>query len=451
MSDTSNQTNEAGTVEAVRQAVQPLTGSPHDYDALLDQIGEARLVLLGEASHGTHEFYRARAEISRRLISEKGFNAVAVEADWPDAYRVNCFVQGRGDDSNSAEALGSFKRFPAWMWRNRDVVDFTGWLRHHNQDRPTAQKAGFYGLDLYSLHTSMAAVINYLERVDPAAAQRARFRYSCFEDFGEDPQAYGYAASYNMSEACHKQVISQLLEMQRNAPEYARRDGGVAEDEAFFAEQNARLAKNAEEYYRTMFDRRASSWNLRDCHMAETLDELLKYLDRRGPQSKAVIWAHNSHLGDARATQMGEYGELNVGQVVRERYGRQAVSVGFSTYTGTVSAATDWDTPVELKQVRPGMAGSYELLFHQVGLAAFYLNLTASTPAVEKLAEPRLERAIGVIYRPETERVSHYFRAKLPQQFDALLYFDRTRAVEPLERTAGWLPEEVPETFPTAL
>jgi erythromycin esterase-like protein len=442
---------DAGLVETIRRFAQPLTGSPGDYDALVEQIGDARLVLLGEASHGTQEFYQARAEISRRLILEKGFHAVAVESDWPDAYRVNCYIQGRGTDHSSLEALSSYKRFPAWMWRNTEVVDFAGWLHDYNLRQPENNRAGFYGLDLYSLHTSMEAVINYLDKVDPEAAQRARYRYSCFEDFGESPEAYGYAASYNMSQACHKQVISQLLEMQQNAPEYARRDGGIAEDEAFFAEQNARLAKNAEEYYRTMFDRRTNSWNLRDCHMAETLENLLAHLERRQGSAKIIVWAHNSHLGDARATQMGERGELNVGQLVRQRFDRQAVLVGFSTFSGTVSAASDWDRPVELKRVRPGLPNSYEFLFHQAGLPGFYLNLTGQNPLSQQLTKPRLERAIGVIYRPETERISHYFEAKLARQFDALLYFDETRAVRPLERNSGWEEGEPPETFPTGV
>jgi erythromycin esterase-like protein len=424
---------------------------PQDYDPLLAHLDQARLVLLGEASHGTHEFYQARAVISRRLITEKGFNAVAVEADWPDAYRVNCYIQGRGSDKTAAEALSGFTRFPTWMWRNTDVEEFVEWLRRYNREQPEAKKVGFYGLDLYSLHSSIESVIDYLDRTDPEAAQRARFRYSCFEDSQENPEIYGYTASFDMNETCRKQVISALLELQQKAPEYARRADGIEDDEAFFAVQNARVVKNAEEYYRTMFDNRKSSWNLRDTHMAETLDELLKYLDRRVNNSRAVVWAHNSHLGDARATQMGQGGELNVGQLVRERYGNQAVLVGFSTYTGTVAAASDWGAPVEIKRVRPGLENSYELLFHQVGLPAFYLDLTRKDQRLESLHEPRLERAIGVIYRPQSERVSHYFWARLPEQFDALLYFDETTAVEPLDRAADLTTEEVPETFPTAL
>jgi erythromycin esterase-like protein len=337
------------------------------------------------------------------------------------------------------------------MWRNTDVEEFVEWLRRYNQEQPEAKKVGFYGLDLYSLHSSIESVIDYLDRTDPEAAQRARFRYSCFEDSQENPEIYGYTASFDMNETCRKQVISALLELQQKAPEYARRADGIEGDEAFFAVQNARVVKNAEEYYRTMFDNRKSSWNLRDTHMAETLDELLKYLDRRVNNSRAVVWAHNSHLGDARATQMGQGGELNVGQLVRERYGNQAVLVGFSTYTGTVAAASDWGAPVEIKRVRPGLENSYELLFHQVGLPAFYLDLTRKDQRLESLHEPRLERAIGVIYRPQSERVSHYFWARLPEQFDALLYFDETTAVEPLDRAADLTTEEVPETFPTAL
>lgn len=436
----------------IRKAARPLNGTgPQDYDPLLAHLDQARLVLLGEASHGTHEFYQARAVISRRLITEKGFNAVAVEADWPDAYRVNCYIQGRGSDKTAAEALSGFTRFPTWMWRNTDVEEFVEWLRRYNREQPEAKKVGFYGLDLYSLHSSIESVIDYLDRTDPEAAQRARFRYSCFEDSQENPEIYGYTASFDMNETCRKQVISALLELQQKAPEYARRADGIEDDEAFFAVQNARVVKNAEEYYRTMFDNRKSSWNLRDTHMAETLDELLKYLDRRVNNSRAVVWAHNSHLGDARATQMGQGGELNVGQLVRERYGNQAVLVGFSTYTGTVAAASDWGAPVEIKRVRPGLENSYELLFHQVGLPAFYLDLTRKDQRLESLHEPRLERAIGVIYRPQSERVSHYFWARLPEQFDALLYFDETTAVEPLDRAADLTTEEVPETFPTAL
>jgi erythromycin esterase-like protein len=440
------------TVTAIQQAAFTLTGAADDYDPLLELVGNARVVLLGEASHGTHEFYRSRAEITRRLIEEKGFTAVAVEADWPDAYRVNRFVRGISDDATANEALGDFLRFPTWMWRNADVLDFVGWLRDHN-DHVTGyeRKIGFYGLDLYSLNHSIQAVLAYLDKVDPEAARRARYRYSCFEDFAEDAQAYGYSAGFGLTESCEREVLEQLVELQRKASEYARLDGRVAEDELFFAEQNARLIKNAEQYYRTMFSRRISSWNLRDRHMFQTLEALDAHLSRSGQPAKIVVWEHNSHLGDARATEMGTRGELNVGQLVRERFRRDAVLVGFTTYAGTVTAANDWDALAERKQVRPALPGSYEALFHETGVSQFLLPVRDSEVASKSLSEPRLERAIGVIYRPETERISHYFYARLREQFDAVLHFDQTRAVEPLERTAQWERGEVPETYPVGV
>jgi len=434
--------------DAVRTALRGLTGAAGDYDPLLEWIGDARFVLLGEASHGTHEFYKERAQITKRLIKEKGFTAVAVEADWPDAYRVNRYVRGLGDDAEAIDALADFKRFPAWMWRNADVLDFVGWLRAYNEALSLNARVGFYGLDLYSLHASIEAVLKYLDQIDPAAARRARYRYSCFEHFGEDTQAYGYAASFGLTETCETEVVDQLIELQRRAAEYARRDGRVAADEFFFAEQNARLVKDAEEYYRSMFRGRVSTWNLRDRHMVETLEALVAHLEEQGQNPKVIVWAHNSHLGDARATDMGRSGEFNVGQLVRQRYGHQAVLVGFSTHSGTVTAASNWDGPAERKRVRPALAGSYESLFHDVGRSRFMLDLRHGGAAAEALWQQRLERAIGVIYLPQSERVSHYFYATMPEQFDVVLHFDETRAVEPLERTAGWEAGEAPDTFP---
>jgi erythromycin esterase-like protein len=332
---------EQGLVGALREEAHPLGHGREDYDPLFEEIGEARFVLLGEASHGTHEFYRERAEITKRLILEKGFNAVCVEADWPDAYRINCYIRGRSADAEAVDALSDFQRFPAWMWRNSDVLDFTGWLRAPNEDAPSEQQAGFYGFDLYSLHTSMSEVIRYLEKVDPEEARHARERYGCFDHYGEDPQSYGFLAGRIESETCEREVISQLVELQQRAMEYARRDGQIAEDEFFYAEQNARLARNAEAYYRAMYRGRVSTWNLRDEHMAGTVDELARHFQNQGKLPKLVLWAHNSHLGDARATQMGERGELNVGQLVRERYGSEVYSLGFTTYDGTVTAASD--------------------------------------------------------------------------------------------------------------
>jgi erythromycin esterase-like protein/predicted phosphoribosyltransferase len=436
-------------VLAVRKRVQPLAGTARDYDPLIEVLADARFALLGEASHGTHEFYRERAEITKRLIEEKGFSAVAVEADWPDAYRVNCYVRGVSDDFDAAEALADFRRFPTWMWRNTEVVEFVEWLRAHNDALPQGvAKVGFYGLDLYSLRASMKAVLRFLEKVDPEAAKRARERYACFDQFGENTQVYGFATGTGITKSCEEEVVAQLVELQRRMAEYARRDGRIAEDEVFYAEQNARLVKNAEAYYRSMFLEAASSWNLRDRHMVETLDALLAHLERQRGRAKIAVWAHNSHLGDARATEVSRRSELNVGQLVREKYDGDAVLIGFTTHHGTVTAASDWDGPAERKRVRPALPGSYEALFYAARAGRFLLTWRAGDRATEGLREHRLERAIGVIYRPETERMSHYFWARLPDQFDAVLHFDETRAVEPLEYTAEWEAGEPPETFP---
>ena len=432
----------------LRLLSHPLHDTERDHQPLLELAGDARFVLLGEASHGTHDFYYERAEITKRLIIEKGFNAVAVEADWPDAYRVNRYVRGEGDDPDADSALAGFERFPTWMWRNTVVLEFVEWLRNANSSRTESSKTGFYGLDLYSLFNSMAVVVNYLDAVDPEAASRARYRYSCFEHFGEDSQAYGYAASFDLSRSCEDEAIHQLREMQRRAMEYLTKSGG---DDFFDAEQNARLVKNAEEYYRSMFRGHQSSWNLRDTHMAGTVDSLVGYLNRHGHTPKIVIWAHNSHLGDARATEMGARGELNVGQLIRQKYGEDAVLIGFTTYTGTVTAATNWDDPGEVKRVQPALPNSYELGFHETDVPRFFLNLAAGASRTPLLAKPRLERAIGVIYRPDTERVSHYFQADLPSQFNAVYHFDHTRALEPLERPEQWQHDEVPETFPSGI
>ena len=442
---------DSALVEALR-ASHPLTGAARDYDPLLDRIGEARFALLGEASHGTCEFYRERAEITKRLVKEKGFSCVAVEADWPDAYRVNRYVRGISRDVDAVEALADFRRFPTWMWRNKEVVEFIEWLRAHNDALPSsAPKVGFCGLDLYSLHASMKAVLRYLDKIDPEAAKQARERYSCFDRYGEDAQTYGLMTRLKLSKTCEEEVIDQLVDLQRRAAEYARRDGRVAEDELFYAEQNARLVKNAEAYYRSMFLEEVSSWNLRDRHMMETLEAIVAYLGRGRAPAKVAVWAHNSHLGDARATQMGERGELNIGQLAREKYGSDAVLIGFTTHRGTVTAASDWGAAAERKRVRPALPGSYEAMFHASQAGRFLVIWSESEPLAQRLRNPKLERAIGVIYRPDTERQSHYFQARLSDQFDAVLHFDETRAVEPLEYTAQWDTGDVPETFPFAV
>jgi erythromycin esterase-like protein len=442
---------ESDLTREIRVAALPLTGMPADYDRLLGIVGDARFVLLGEASHGTHDFYQERAQITQRLIEEKGFTAVAAEADWPDAWRVNRFVHGVGSESFGHEALADFKRFPAWMWRNTVVAEFVDWLRQHNEDLPKdGAKAGFYGMDLYSLRTSMDAVLRFLDKVDPGAAKHARERYACFDRFAKDDQVYGFLTASGATASCQEQVIEQLMELQRNAAEYAKRQPQVDADELFYAEQNARLVKNAEQYYRTMFIRGGeSTWNLRDRHMMQTLQALEQHLERKGLAPKIVVWAHNSHLGDARATEMGwRRGELNVGQLVRQAYGKAARLVGFTTARGTVTAASDWGEAAQRKRVRDAMEHSYESVFHDTKMKRFLLDLRIGNEAVRGLRESRLERAIGVVYHPKTERVSHYFDAELPSQFDVVLHFDETRALEPLERNAEWDKGELPETYP---
>ncbi|MEZ4569802.1 MAG: erythromycin esterase family protein [Thermomicrobiales bacterium] len=442
-------TGTLATADAISRASHPLLAGEPDYEPLTDLIGDAPYVLLGEASHGTDEFYRERAEITKRLVESGRVQAIAVEADWPDAYRVNCYVQHASDDTNADEALADFQRFPTWMWRNEIVRDFVEWLRNHNASlRDGERKVGFYGLDLYSLSRSAEAVITYLDDVDPAAAQRARKRYGCFEYFANNDQAYGYSASTGVSEPCEDEVVEQLLDLQSRTAAIVAADGHLAEDRAFYAEQNARLVIDAERYYRSMFQRNISSWNLRDIHMADTLDALEQHLTRYLGRVGIAVWAHNSHLGDARATGMGASGELNLGQLVRQRHGDQVRLIGFTTHRGWVTAASNWDEPPEFKQVRPALPESYEALFHETGIERFFLPLNDGTDISEALRERRLERAIGVIYRPETERWSHYFDASLPDQFDAVLHFDESHAVRPLEHSAGWPDPDLPETYP---
>jgi erythromycin esterase-like protein len=435
------------SISSVHRVIHHWNGTAEDL--LLQRIGDRRIVLMGEATHGTHEFYERRAHLTRRLIEERGFRMVVAEADWPDAYRVNRYVRGFNDDRDATEALSGFERFPQWMWRNAVVLDFVGWLRDHNEQlRDPLLRCGFYGMDLYSLFGSIQEVVRYLEKVDPDAAGRARSRYACFDHFGENAQTYAYAAGLNLRKSCEDEVVEQLIELQRRAGEYARRDGRLAEDEFFHAHQNARLVRNAEAYYRTMMGGRVESWNLRDRHMVETLTALDEFWSLRlgGEPTRMVVWAHNSHLGDARATEMGEAGEWNVGQLVREQWGAQAFNIGFSTSVGTVTAANDWDGPAEVKRVRPGLAGSYEAMFHDLDVPDFVMF---PSDAGEALRGPQLQRAIGVIYRPETERASHYFHARLADQFDAMIHIDRTRAVEPLERFP--VPTAEAETYPTGV
>jgi erythromycin esterase-like protein len=425
-------------LEAITNASEPLSDL-HDYSSLLEKIGDARFVLIGEATHGTHEFYQTRIDITRALIENKDFMAVAIEGDWPDAYHINRYIHGAGHKEAWKEALADFKRFPTWMWRNTTLPPFLTWLRSYNDNLPSSSKIGFYGLDLYSMNSSIQAVIEYLAKVDPNAAERARKRYNCFDHLQTDPQTYGYLTSLGVKENCIKEAVEQLMEMQHHALDYVQKNGTVAEDEFFYAAQNARLVKNAEKYYRSMFEGHIQSWNVRDEHMTETLNTLADHLETRfGRPAKIVIWAHNSHIGDARATEMGARGELNIGQLVRDQHELDCYSIGFSTYDGTVTAADDWDCPAKCKRVNPGMEGSYEDLFHHVKLKNFILDLRGNPTLEHYLQFPRLQRAIGVIYRPETERQSHYFFTKLLYQFDSIIHIDTTRAVEPLDSSPEW-------------
>jgi erythromycin esterase-like protein len=425
-------------------------GGEHDYDELLSWIGERPLVLLGEASHGTHEFYRERSRITKRLIEEKGFVAVAVEADWPDAYRVNRYVTGDSSDADAAVALGDFKRFPSWMWRNEDVASLISWLRVHNDGcRDPKTKTRFYGLDLYSLRTSMEAVVSYLNVNNPEAAERARERYACFDLIGGEGPDYGHAVNLGLHPSCENEVVAELVDLRRQAMALLARDGLVDADEYFFAEQNARLVQNAEQYYRAMYQGRVSSWNLRDHHMAETLESLVGHLGSALGRSKVVVWEHNSHVGDARATELGQSGEFNLGQLARTTWSDDCFLVGFTTYHGRVSAASNWGGPVEHKRVRPALSGSFEERLHNGPVDDFVVRLGASAPAA--LTQVMLERAIGVIYRPNTERASHWFKAHLASQFDALVHLDHTSAVRPLDRTELWDAGEPPETYPSGL
>jgi erythromycin esterase-like protein len=436
------------SMEAVlRNDARMLDEQPHDYDALLAMAGERPFVLLGEATHGTREFYRMRAQITQRLIDEAGFDAVVVEGDWPDVYRINRYVQGLGEDTLD-QAFEDFRRFPTWMWRNREVRDFVQWLRARNAGLPSVQRVGFYGMDLYSLYRSADEVIGYLETVDAEQAEAARRLYVCL-DHVRDPQQYGYAAATGLRPSCREAAANLLVDLVRKAPGYLKGDTRTDGDRQFLAERNAHVVMRAEQYYREMFGRRTRSWNLRDSHMADTVLDLHRHLREQGRPGRIVVWAHNSHLGDARATQMGRTGEWNVGQLLRQQVGADRVLlVGFTTYTGHVTAARDWDQPPERRWVRPAQRDSWEHAFHASGKDRFFLPLRDGSQVLEGAM---LERAIGVVYRPESEMASHYFDAVLGEQFDAVFHLDETTALEPLDVGVHWMRHEPPDTYPTGL
>jgi len=424
---------------AIREACEALPPPERveEFAAAFDRYADARVVLLGEATHGTSEFYRARAAITRRLIQHHGFTIVAVEADWPDAARVDRFARhlpaGRYDEA-------TFARFPTWMWRNEEVSAFVAWLREHNASVDPARRASFRGLDVYSMRKSIAAVVSYLDRVDPEAARLARRRYACLTPWQAEPSWYGRVVLEGRQDPCEDDVVAQLTDLLDQELKYGWMDG----EDFLDAAQNARIVRAAEHYYRIMYRSSTESWNLRDRHMFETLQHVMA---AAGPQAKAVVWAHNSHIGDASATAMGWQGQFNIGELCRTAYGTNAALIGFGTDRGKVAAADDWGAPMRVKDILPARADSYERVFRQSGVARSLTDLRM--PRVvglrDVLAVPRLERAIGVVYRPETELQSHYFQAVLPEQFDAVVWFEETHAVTPLPTAA---PDGVPETYP---
>jgi erythromycin esterase-like protein len=434
----------------VRSAARPLR-SADDLDPLLAAIGDARFVLLGEATHGTSEFYTWRAELSKRLIVEKGFSFVSVEGDWPDCYRVNRYVKALPAGGSSAEAvLHAFERWPTWMWANREVVEFAEWLHAHNQQFTPARRIGFYGLDVYSLWESMAAVIEYLERVDADAARIARRAYSCFDPYYEDEQEYARATAL-VPTSCEDETVSMLRTLRARAHEYPH-DG---RDAFFNAEQNALIARNAERYYRTMVRGGSTSWNVRDHHMVETLDRLMV---QHGPQSKAIVWEHNTHIGDARFTDMARHGMVNVGQLVRQAHGEDAadgdgvVLVGFGTYGGTVIAGPAWGAEMELMRVPSARAESWEDVLHRAtGGDALVLFDGTNDGGIQGLGQPIDHRAIGVVYDPRAERWGNYVPTIVPRRYDAFLFFDASRGVDPLHMPVTTVPGQVPETYPSGM
>lgn len=409
-------------------------------EPMLQRIGDSRVVLIGEATHGTSEFYRMRERISRALIEHKGFSFVAIEGDWPDAARIDHYVRHR---EYAPSEWTAFARFPVWMWRNREVREFVDWLRIRNVDRKPSERVAFHGLDLYSLYNSIRSVLDYLDTVDAKTAEIARLRYGCLTPWQSDPAVYGRATLSGQYQTCEREVTSMLTDLMQKRRAYAEHDGERFLD----AVQNARLVANAERYYRTMYYGSRSSWNLRDSHMFETLKNLLSF---HGPQSKAIVWAHNSHVGDSAATEMSARDEYNIGHLCRQEFGNASYLIGFGTNSGTVAAASNWEEPMQVKTVRPALAGSYERLCHETGDPRFFLPLRHLVPTAPAagLLQPRLERAIGVIYRPETELQSHYFEAVLPRQFDEYIWFDETSAVTPLRSEEL---EGLPDTYPFGL
>jgi erythromycin esterase len=428
-------------IEAVKRIEKPLRGD-EDLDPLLERIGDARVVLLGEASHGTHQYYAWRDRISRRLIEEKGFGFIAVEGDWPDCYLLNRWVKGVDGGGGAREMLHAFERWPTWMWANHEVAELAEWLRRHNEGRPEDGRVGFYGLDVYSLWDSMDVVTRYLEKVDPEAAKRARGAYGCFDPYGEDVQDYAMATAL-VPTSCEEEVVRILSDLRAKGPDY-HAEGR----EAYFnAEQNALVARNAERYYRAMIRGGAQSWNVRDRHMIETLERLLRH---HGPDAKAIVWEHNTHVGDARATDMARAGMVNVGSLARERWGGDVVIAGFSSHRGSVIAGSEWGAPMQRMTVPEAREGSWEHVFHQAG-AHDRLVMMDDLDDVEAAQPARGHRAIGVVYHPEREATGNYVPSVLPFRYDAMLYIDHSHALRPLKMDARLDSHEPPETYPSGM
>lgn len=454
-------TSMAGLQELFNDAIEPLPPiDDENFAPHFDSFAGRQVVLLGDGTHGTSEFYRARAEITKHLIKVHGYTIVAVEADWPDAEAVDRYVRmrpgpkaGIGGAAYGQKKHEPFKRFPTWMWRNREMQELVEWMREWNKDQPEETRAGFYGLDLYSMGSSMKAVIEYLDRVDPAAGKVARKLYGCLDPWVDDPVAYGLANMQGMRD-CEAQVLQILQDFLKNRLEYMQSDS-LDGEEFQSGKQNAYLVRDAEKYYKAMYWSSTSSWSLRDTHMFETLARILQA--RPPPLHKAIVWAHNSHVGDARYTSMGSRrNEINIGQLCRERLGSGNVSIiGCCTHTGTVAAAHQWDEDMEIMSVRPSRDDSWERLAHDTGVERFLLDLRRGHQNPDlRLAlseENRLQRFIGVIYKPKTEKMSHYSQAILHKQLDGFIFFDRTEAVRPLETIQPATALGKGETYPFGL
>lgn len=426
-------------IELIKRTSSPLENS-EDLDPLIDYIGDAKYVLLGEASHGTHEYYVWRAKITQRLIQEKGFSFVGVEGDWPDCYRLNRFAKGYlNSEKDVYDVLDKFNRWPTWMWANWEIAAFIDWLKVFNENLPADKRIGFYGLDVYSFRESMNSIIQYLEKNDPEALKVAKKAMECFEPYG-DNEGQSYArASALVPELCEKEVVNLLAEIINKAENY----NSDAEN-VMSTEQNAHIARDAEKYYRAMIKRGPASWNIRDRHMVSTIDRLMKY---HGNDAKTIVWEHNTHIGDARATDMASEGMVNVGQLLREQYSKEGVvAVGFGSYKGSVIAGRNWGDEMRKIKVPEAIEGSWENIFHQACKGENRMLLFDKIKEEQCIAPPIDHRAIGVVYNPEHERFGNYVPSILPKRYDAFIFLDETTALHPIHiEPAG---NQIPETYP---